>query len=398
MANTHGSYQIKSELVNKTKPILLGLAVLGWIGAIIAFMQNRDQFYSAYLASYVNFVSLCVGATFFIMLQRLTQAEWSVVVRRLAETVAINFLPLAVLFIPIVFGMHSLYEWTHTEVVAKDVLLQGKSGYLNPTFFMIRAVVFLALWCLFSWKLYGFSVKQDTNGEPYETRKAAKWSAPGVPILILSASFAAIDWLMSLQPHWYSTMWGFYFFAGSGVAFMALLTLICVWLRSNSILSEVITVEHYHDLGKLLFAFNVFWTYIAFSQYFLIWYANLPEETIFFDVRKVGSWTNISWLILFGHFVLPFLALLARGAKRHPIVLPMVAAWMIFINAVDHFWIVMPVRNPAGVAWGSLWMNITTWVAIGGTCAFFYVTQLSKHSIVPVQDPFLEESLEFENA
>ncbi len=400
MANTNDSYQIKSETVNKAKPILLGIAVIGWVGTIISYFTNHDQFFSAYLASYVNWVSLSIGATFFVMIQRLTQAEWSVVVRRLAETVMTNFWVLAPLFIPVLLGMHSLYEWTHLDnpEVLNDPILKGKRGFLNPTFFVIRAVIYLAIWCFVSWKLYSYSVKQDTNGDPLETRRAAKLSAPGVPVLIISATFAAIDWMMSLMPHWYSTMWGVYYFAGGGVTFIAILVLICVWLRSNGTLGEVITVEHYHDLGKLLFAFNVFWTYIAFGQYFLIWYANLPEETIFFVNRRAGSWALISLLVLLGHFVIPFLALLSRWAKRHPIMLPIVAAWMLLAHAVDHFWIVMPVRNTAGVAWGSLWMNVATWAAIGGTCGFFFVQRLSKHSLVPVQDPFLHESLEFENA
>lgn len=398
MANTHGSYQIKSEVVNRTKPILMGVAVLGWVGTIISYFSNHDQFFSAYLFGYYYWLSLSLGATFFVMIQRQTQAEWSVVVRRLAETVMTHFWVLAPLFIPLLFGLHSLYEWTHTEVVTKDALLQGKSGYLNVTFFIIRAVVFIAIWCFFSWKLYGNSVRQDKSGDPKETKSAAWWSAPGIPLLIISATFASIDLLMSLQPHWYSTMWGVYIFAGGGVAFMALLILISTWLRSNGMLGDVITVEHYHDMGKLMFAFNVFWAYVAFSQYFLIWYANMPEETVFFVHRKVGSWTGVSLLLAFGHFIGPFVILLARGAKRHPVLLPVMAAWMLFIHAVDHFWIIMPVRNPNGVAWGQIWMNLSTWAAIGGTCGFFFLTQLSKHSMVPVQDPFLEESLEFENA
>jgi hypothetical protein len=334
------------------------------------------------------------------MLQRLTQAEWSVVVRRIAETVMTNFWVLAILFIPIFFGMHSLYEWTHLEnpAISGDKLLAGKSGFLNQKFFIIRAVIYIAIWCILSWKLYSYSIKQDQNGDPQETRNAAKLSAPGVPLLILSASFAAIDWLMSLQPHWYSTMWGVYYFAGGGITFMALLIVICVWLRSNGQLNDVITVEHYHDMGKLLFAFNVFWTYIAFSQYFLIWYANLPEETGYFIDRKVGDWRGISWLLLFGHFIFPFLALVSRYAKRHPVILPVMSCWMLFIHAVDHFWIVMPTRNTQTVAWGSLWMNIAALAAIGGTCFYFYVNRLSKNSLVPAKDPFLAESLEFENA
>ena len=400
MANTNSSFQLKGEVANKAKTILLVLATLGWIGTIIAFATNKDQAFSAYLTSFVYWTSLSIGATFFVMLQRLTQAEWSVVVRRIAETVMTNFWILAILFIPILFGLHSLYEWTHLEnpEVANDPLLKGKSGFLNQKFFMIRAVIYIAVWCFLSWKLYSYSIKQDQNGDPQETRRAAKLSAPGVPLLILTASFAAIDWLMSLQPHWYSTMWGVYYFAGGGITFMALLIVLCVWLRSNGQLNDVITVEHYHDMGKLLFAFNVFWTYIAFSQYFLIWYANLPEETIFFVARKAGDWRGISWLILFGHFIIPFLALVSRYAKRHPIILPVMSCWMLFIHAVDHFWIVMPTRNPTTVAWGSLWMNIATLAAIGGTCFYFFVVRLSQHSLVPSRDPFLAESLEFENA
>lgn len=396
MANS--SYQIKTEVLHRAKPIALGLGVLGWVACVIAYFQNKDQFFSAYLSSYVYWLSLAIGATFFVMIQRLTQAEWSVVVRRLAETAMLCLVIMGPLFLPVLLGSHNLYEWLHPDVVAHDPILKGKSGYLNQTFFIIRAAIFIVLWAFIAWKLYSYSVNQDKNGDPKETRKAAKLSAPGVPILIVSATFAAIDWLMSLQPHWYSTMWGVYFFAGGGVTFIALLILISVWLRSNGILNEVITVEHYHDLGKLLFAFNVFWTYIAFGQYFLIWYANLPEEVIFFTARKVGSWTNVSWLLLFGHFVIPFLVLLPRTSKRHPIILPAAAAWMLFIHALDHFWIVMPVRNPEGVNFGALWMNVATLAAIGGTCAFFFLTKLGSNSLVPVQDPFLEESLQFENA
>jgi hypothetical protein len=401
--NIPRTFDLNPGVVSKLKTPLLALGVLGWVASIIGWVMAPTQFYFSYLVAFVYFVSLSIGALFFVMIQHLTGAGWSVVVRRLAETVMTNMWVLAPLFIPLMVGMfshapemHAYFEWRDAALVEQDALLRAKKGYLNLPFFFVRAAIYLIVWCLFSWALYRLSIKQDADGNPDWTRKAAKWSAPGVPLLILTATFAAFDWLMSLAPHWYSTIFGVYFFAGSGVAFIALLIILAVWLRSQGILSDVITVEHYHDLGKLLFAFNVFWTYVAFSQYFLIWYANLPEETFWFKDRQVGSWLYVSLLILFGHFVLPFLALLTRAAKRHPIALPAVAAWMLFIQYADIYWIAMPALHKAGVR--IHWLDFATWLAIGGTVGFVFLTRLGRHSIVPVRDPYLAESLEFENA
>lgn len=401
--NTLQSFNLSSEVVGKVKTALLVLGVLGWVGTIAGWFLAPAQFYFSYLVAFVFFVSLSIGAIFFVMFQHLTGAGWSVVVRRLAETVMTNIWVLVLLFIPIVVGvlshsqaLHSFYEWRDAVKVADDPILKGKSGYLNTTFFLIRAIIYFVIWGLFSWRLYRLSIMQDTDGNPDRTRSAAKWSAPGVPLLILSATFAAFDWLMSLVPHWYSTIFGVYFFSGSGVAFIALLIVLAVWLRSKGVLADTITVEHYHDLGKLLFAFNVFWTYIAFSQYFLIWYANLPEETFWFRDRQVGSWLFVSLLVLFGHFVLPFIALIGRAPKRNPSFLVVVALWMLFMQYVDIYWMAMPVLHKGGVS--IHWLDITTLLAIGGTVGFVFLNRLTKHSIVPVRDPYLGESLEFENA
>jgi hypothetical protein len=403
--NIPRTFDLNPGVVSKLKTPLLALAVLGWVASIIgwALEPTRTQFYFSYLVAFVYFVSLSIGALFFVMIQHLTGAGWSVVVRRLAETVMTNMWVLAPLFIPLMIGMfshapemHSYYEWRDAALVEQDALLKAKKGYLNLPFFFVRAAIYLIIWCLFSWALYRCSIRQDADGNPEWTRRAAKWSAPGVPLLILSATFAAFDWLMSLAPHWYSTIFGVYFFSGSGVAFIALLIVLAVWLRSNNVLSDVITVEHYHDLGKLLFAFNVFWTYIAFSQYFLIWYANLPEETVWFKDRQVGSWLFVSLLIVFGHFVLPFIALLTRAAKRHPVALPAVAGWMLFIQYVDIYWMAMPVLHKAGLR--IHWLDAATLLAVGGTVGFFFLKRLASHSVIPVRDPYLGESLEFENA
>lgn len=398
--NTLQSFKLGSDTISKLKTPLLAVAALGWIGTIAGWVLSPTQFYFSYLVAFIYFVSLSIGAVFFVLFQHLTGAGWSVVVRRLAETVMTNLWVLAPLFIPVVVGLyshsHEFFEWRDAALVAKDPLLQAKSGYLDLRFFLIRAVIYLIIWVVLSWKLYRLSVAQDADGNPNWTRAAAKWSAPGVPLLILSATFAAFDWLMSLTPHWYSTIFGFYFFSGSGVSAIALIIVLAVWLRSKGILADVITVEHYHDLGKLLFAFNVFWTYIAFSQYFLIWYANLPEETFWFTDRQKGSWLFVSLLVLFGHFILPFIVLLPRGTKRHPVALAVVALWMLFMQYVDIYWMAMPVLHKNGVVLH--WLDAATWLALFGTVAFVFVNRLGKHSLIPVRDPYLAESLEFENA
>ncbi|MCX6832652.1 MAG: hypothetical protein NT028_11090, partial [candidate division Zixibacteria bacterium] len=249
--------------------LLIGIAglVLSGVGL---FFDSR-QFFHSYLVAFTFWVSVGLGGLFFTMLHHLVSASWSVVLRRMFENVMIALPLLFIFFIPIAFGMGNLYEWTHADKVATDHLLQGKAGFLNSGFFLARTLVYFAIWSIIAFLAYKLSLRQDQAHSETVTAKMKKVSAPGVILLAVTLTFAAWDWLMSLDAHWYSTIFGAYYFAGSALSALAVVTLIAIYLRSKQVLVKQITLEHYHDLAKLLFAFTVFWAYMAFSQYFLIW-------------------------------------------------------------------------------------------------------------------------------
>jgi hypothetical protein len=377
--------------------VILFLALAGWILAAVGFTTNRAQFHVSYLVSFTCCVSILLAGMFFVMVQHLTGSAWSVTVRRLMESIISTMPVAALLFLPVAFGLHSLYEWTHLDVVAADPILSGKARYLNERWFLIRAALFFALWTLWAWKLHGHSTKQDTSLTPIEhMHGASRWSAPGLLLVIVTGTLASFDWIMSLDPHWYSTIFGLYVISGGAQAFFALLILICLAFRKAGILRREITTEHYHDLGKWLFALTVFWAYIGFSQYMLIWYANIPEETIFYRHRLEGSWSAWSLLLLLGRFIIPFLILMPRAAKRTAAVIGPMSGWILFNHFVDHYWMIAPNFQHHGVALH--WMDFAAIVAVASTLALAFWWPLKKHSLVPVRDPRLDQALGFHNA
>ena len=377
--------------------------IVGFIGlaaTIAGFFTDADQFYYSYLTAFTFWTSLGLGALFFTMLHHLVSAEWSVVIRRLTESVMVTLPFMAIFFVPIILGAHDIYHWTHSDVVAADSVLTHKSPYLNMTFFIIRAVIYFAVWFILGRTLYSWSRRQDDTGDHSLNEKMRRLSAPGMVLFALTLTFAAFDWLMSLNPHWYSTIFGVYVFVGSLLAALSFFTLILLMLRKKGALADKVTVEHYHDLGKLLFAFTVFWTYIAFSQYFLIWYGNIPEETEFYHMRWVGSWKIISLLIVFGHFVLPFLALITRSAKRNLTWLKVMAIWMFFMQWVDLYWIILPNMGGHGeesAGFHLSWMDVTAWLGIGGVFIWLFWKRFTSAPIVPIRDRKLEKSFQFVN-
>ena len=319
------------------------------------------------------------------------------VVRRWAEAIAATLPALAVLAIPIVaFGLHHLYHWTHAEAVAADHLLQAKQPYLNVPFFVVRLAVYFAVWTLLARFFLTRSLAQDENGDAALTQQMERRSAPAMLLFALTATFAAFDLLMSLDAHWYSTMFGVYVFAGSVVSFVALLTVVVFATQRAGMLRHAITVEHYHDLGKLLFAFTVFWAYIAFSQYMLMWYANLPEETAWLLRRQSNGWGWVGLTLLFGQFLLPFVALLSRKPKRRPRAVATVAAWVLLMHWVDLYWVVIPEVAPQRAVPHLL--DLTTLLGLGGILVALAAHSMRRHSLVPERDPRLQESLMFENA
>jgi hypothetical protein len=376
-------------------PWIAGIVGLVGIAASAVIGWGTEQFFFSWLVSYLYFLSIALGGLFFVLALFVTKAGWGVVVRRVPENV-MSTLPLfAVLFIPIWLGRHELFHWTHEEAVATDAILQAKAPYLNGGFFLGRAVAYFVIWALLSWWFAAQSRRQDESGDHAITRRLQYWSGPSIFLFALTTSFAAFDWIMSLDPHWYSTIFGVYFFAGALVGVFAFQAIVFIGLEASGLLRNVVNTEHFHDMGKLLFAFTVFWAYIAFSQYFLIWYGNIPEETIWFEHRLAGSWESMSLLLAAGHFVVPFFFLMPRTIKRNRVLLLLGAVWMLLMHFVDLFWCVMPVLHHHGFHLGLL--DVTTFLGIGGLFISVFSRLLARHALIPVKDPRLPESLAFEN-
>ncbi|MBM3784736.1 MAG: quinol:cytochrome C oxidoreductase [Acidobacteria bacterium] len=395
-ANTD-SYYIPDALWERGRNVIGALFLLGWSAALAGFAADHSRFYQGYLVAFFFGFSITIGASLFTMIQHLTGSAWSVPVRRIMENIMMSFPVLALLFIPVALGVHSLYEWSHAEFVAKEVLELKKgvySAYLNEKGFLIRAGIFFAVWSFWAWRLYSNSKSQDATHAIDPTLSNERWSAPGMLLFFLSASLASVDWVMSLNPHWFSTMFGVYCMAGGAWGFWALLTFIFLRFRANGIMTHSVTTEHYHDLGKWMFAMTVFWAYIAFCQYMLIWYANMPEETIFFKVRREGSWETMSGVLLFGHFILTFLVLLARNSKRTFNVLRFATVWVLAMHYTDVYWLVMP-NFSKGIAFH--WVDAAALVAVMSTMALAFWLRLKNAPIAPIGDPRFKKGLEFQN-
>jgi hypothetical protein len=379
--------------------VLLATGVVG-LGAAFAMAAGTSggwaRFYPSYLVSFVFFLSLALGALFFVLVQHATRAGWSVAVRRLAEGVAPNvFVPMAFLAVPVLYGLRDLYPWTDTAAVTADHLLHAKAPWLNPTFFFVRTACYFTVWSAFAIWFHRTSTKQDASGDPRLTKTMETTSTAALILFAFSVTFFAFDYLMSLTPHWYSTIFGVYFFAGCVLGFFALVTVLAMLVQSAGALRRSITTEHFHDLGKLIFAFTIFWAYIAFSQYMLMWYANLPEETFWYAARQAGSWLWWSLLLLFGHFLVPFLALMARGVKRRRPVLLAGALWMLAMQWADVYWLVMPGKSPGTIPFSL--MDVAVFAGVGGLFFAAVARRLTAHSLIALKDPRLSESLGFEN-
>jgi hypothetical protein len=345
--------------------------------------------------SFLFFLSLALGALFFVLIQYAAQGGWGIVLRRIGETTFATLPVMAALFLPVYLGLHDLYSWTLPGAAEQDALLRWKAPYLNVPFFLIRAALYFGSWSFIAILYYRGSRGQDVTGDPGVSARLRRLAGPAIIVLALTQTFASIDWIMSLTPHWYSTIFGVYFFAGSFVGFIALLSVVVVAMRRAGLLDTVISAEHLHDIGKLLFAFTAFWAYIAFSQFFLMWYANLPEETIWYKARMEGSWMQVSLLLMAGHFVAPFFYLIGRTVKRKGATLAVGGAWLLAMHFVDLYWQVMPTLHPEGLRPSAL--DVAALVAIGGCFVAAASWLMRRQALVPLRDPRLAESLAFEN-
>jgi len=389
------SYFVPRNAWARARNAILFVALVGWIAALIGFASEPESFFSSYLVAFLFCISIAIGAAFYVMVQHLTGSAWSVTVRRLMEALMRTMPLFLLLFIPLTFGLHYLYAWSHADA-AQDPLLRQKLGYLNDRWYAIRGFLVIGLFSLWAWVLYSKSRRQDDSGALRLTLSAERWSAPGLLLLFIGGSVASFDWIMSLDARWYSTMFGVIFLTGGAMGFMAVLILICLWLQANGYLTNTVNTEHYHDLGKWLFTLMVFWAYVAFSQYMLIWYANMPEETIWFKRRIDGSWLYVALLLVAGHFLIPLFAMLPRAVKRNRGALAFFAAWLLLMHYIDLYWQVMPVFYPQG--FGLHWLSPVCLVAVGSTMGLAFWSSFREKPLIPVGDPRLKQCLAFHNA
>lgn len=376
--------------------VALGLAAVGLLGLLIGAFVDRRQLFHAYLTAYACAVSVAGGALIFLMIGHAMNAGWPVLVRRLTETIVASWPLLALLFIPILFGIHELYPWARPETIGDEAmrhLVHAKSAYLNVPFFVIRSVVYLAVCTGVSVLLRRWSLARDANPEIDVTFRLRALSAGGLPAVALTFSFASFDWLMSLTPTWTSTMYPVYWFAGGFVAALALLVVLTFAAQEEGLLPEV-SLSHYYALGRMLLAFVIFWAYAAYFQAFLIWIANRSEEADYYVDRVRGPWRAVSVMLVVVQFIVPFFALLSYRSKHNPPRLAVVAAWILAAHYLDVHWLVMPSARPERPFH---WLDLAALLAVGGACTAFSVTRLRGRAILPIHDPALPRAVRYES-
>lgn len=364
------------------RAVSVGLAGLSL--ALIAAFGDPEHFWPSYLFAHLFWLGLSIGSAAVVMLHHLTGGRWGFAIRRVLEAGARTIPLMAVLFVPIFFGLSHLYEWTHAEVVAADEVLRHKSRYLNVPFFSLRAVLYFVVWIALAHLVTKWSYGQDRTGDPRLSQRIRTLAGPGLVLYGGTITFAAVDWVMSLEPHWYSTIYGIKFILGQVLTAFAAAILLAAWLSRTRPLSEIATSDAFHDLGNLLLAFVMLWAYVTFSQFLIIWSGNLPEEIPWYLRRTQGRWEVVAGLTVVFHFLIPFLLLLSRAVKRNVRTLAALAGMILIMRVVDLYWIVMPAFEERGI--GLHWSNAAAFFGIGGLWFAFWAREAARHELIPVHD------------
>ncbi|MEL6772235.1 MAG: hypothetical protein AAFP18_14330 [Bacteroidota bacterium] len=442
-------YQFPRDSRAYLAPLGIGAALL-IIALVLGVTGDQQRFMYSYLIGWTWCLSISVGGLFFVMINHVVKARWMIVLRRIAESVAASFPILFVAGLPIIlspFISYDLYHWADPTLYDPadshfDKVVAAKAGYFYgpvdptsgpPIFFALRYFVYFGVFIFLSRKLYTLSIQNDTEPSAENTRKMVFHSAWGIPAAAVFTAFASFDYLMSLDPHWFSTIFGVYFFAGGWLSFLSLLAFLAMAYNKNGVLTHEVTKEHVQDVGKLMFGFTVFWTYIGFSQYFLIWYANIPEEVVWYQKRLMNGWEYFSFALLIAHFIVPFFVLLPRFSKRTWPILATMCVWMLVMHWFDHMWLALPTQYLSGgdayaaVQAGSDMIaglgamaaeggeghaggigshnphakfaltDFAAWVGMAGLWLGAILWRNSRHAVTPYNDPYFQDSLKFEN-
>jgi hypothetical protein len=370
------------------------LLVAGGAGASVSALGlffNATQFYQSYLMAFMLCLGVTLGCLALGMVHQLSGGAWGVLIRRPIGA-ATRVLPvMTLLFVPILIGMRHLYPWTNADLVAHDEALQHKHLYLNVPFFIARAVLYFAVWNTLSYLLNAWSLEQDRNPDPRIARRMQQLSAIGLLAYGLTITFASFDWLMSLEPHWFSTIYGVLIMGGQGLSAMAFLIIVLVWLARRPPLDRIAIPGHFHDLGNLMLAFVMLWAYFSFSQYLIIWAGNLPAEIAWYQHRLQTGWRAVGISLMLFHFAAPFVLLLSRAIKRAPDLLVKVAIGVLLVRLLDLFWLIAPEFHQTGIAFS--WLDLALPLSMGAIWTGCFIWQLRGRAILPVNDPQFDETL-----
>ncbi len=390
MALKQTADELIPELKGYQSPLLIA-GVVGLAVSVIGWVIEPTQFYQSYLMAYMLWLGVTLGCLALGMIHQLSGGAWGVVIRRPIGAAARTLPLITLLFVPIVLGMGHLYSWSHASVLAHDEALQAKHGYLNVPFFLIRAAIYFIGWNAISYFLNKWSLEQDRTADPRIALRMQRMSAGGLVFYALTMTFASFDWLMSLEPHWYSTIYGAVVLGGQGMSGMAFLILVLAWLSVRPPLDRIVVKAHFHDLGNLTLAFVMLWAYFAFSQYLIIWSGNLPNEILWYASRMKGGWRGIGAALIVFHFALPFVFLLSRTVTREARLIARLMIAILLARLLDLFWLIAPEFHTSGIVVS--WLDILLPLSIGALWLGCFVAQLRGRPILPVHDPQFDEAL-----
>ncbi len=383
----------KDSVWRKIPLIGLVVGVLG-LGGLFAMHGEHGEAEYAYLIAYMYFLSIAIGAAFFLAIFYVARGGWHIALRRIGENIAVTMPLFALLFVPIALKLDHIYLWADAHEQATSHILHIKEPFLNVEFFLGRAAFYLAAMTIIAVYFYRRSVGQDETGDHRVTTHLQAVGAPATAIVALVSTFMALDWMMSTDYHWFSTIYGVVFFGGSFMAFFAVLALVTMALRPH--MGGAVSTSHLHGTGKMMWGLMVFWAYVAFSQFMLIWYADIPEETAWFEIRWAHGWKAWTLILFFGHFVIPFFAMMSRHVKRNPRTLAICSVWLLAAHYVDIFWQVKPNMHHGHGAPSLGLLEVLAFVGVGGLSIAAFAFLLGRTPLVPVKDPRLPESLAYE--
>lgn len=369
----------------------IGAAAAGTLAAIVGLFVSAGSFFEGYLAAFVFWSGLSLGYLTVLLMHHVVLGAWGFVTQRILEAGALTVGLAALLFIPFIFGLHDLYEWTHVEAVADDPVLQQKRLYLNTPFFLIRAVLYFGTWCALAYLLRRWSVRLDATGDPALATRMRRYAAGGLIAHVLLVTFATTDWIMSLDPHWYSTVFGWMMAVSEVLTALTATVLVLAAARNTPPLAERVQVKHFHDYGNLILTFVILWAYLMFVQFLIIWSGNLPEEVMWYVERQHGLWAWINPFLVIFHFAVPFLVLLSRRSKRSARKLTTVAAFVLAVHVVFVAWLVLPSFSPISIH--TYWIAAAAFVGIGGAWTVVFTWALSRQPLLPQNDPRYDPSL-----